>query len=228
MRFFGLIICATCLGCSDYPLTSKWAMDDADYREKYSEPYGDGPLDKPLRMLKQSVDARHLENKSGNYIGGAYANDPNSGGIEIGAFNYSSPQLESRLSLAALAGTGREDWFIGANTGLRLQAPSRIAPFVGVGAFAGLNWEEVDARNDRRDNDDDGAIDELGETKTNYDGLVAVYPEVGIHYWLGTNARLTASASYWVTTAGRDDDFWFIGAGISFLHGPSEDEEDED
>jgi hypothetical protein len=205
-------------------------MDDPDYREKYSEPYDDGPLEKPLRMLKQSVDARHLENKGGSYVGGAYANDPNSGGIEIGVFDYSSPEVESRISLAALAGTGRENWFLGANMGMRLQSPSRLAPFVGVGGFAGVNWEEVNANNDGRDNDDDGSIDEFNEKKTEYDALLAVYPEVGIHYWLGTNARLTASASYWVTTAGRDDDFWFIGVGLSFLNGPErvrKDDEDE-
>lgn len=223
MRFFGLFLCAVSVGCSDYPMSSKWAMDDPDYEEKYSEPYGEDDLDKPLRMLKQSVDARHVEDKGGFYVGGAVADDPTSAGLEFGAFSYETPEVETHISLAALGGTGRENWFLGANTGIRLQPPTRLAPFVGVGGFAGLNWAESNARGDGVDNDDDGSIDELGETKTNFDGLASIYPEVGVHYWLGAHTRLTASASYWITTSGRDDDFWFIGAGISFLERPQVD-----
>ena len=49
-------------GCSSWPLSSKWAMNDADYAEKYSQPYGE---DKTQRMIKQLVDARHLKDKGG-------------------------------------------------------------------------------------------------------------------------------------------------------------------
>ena len=54
-------------GCQSWswPISSKWALDDPDYAAKYSEPYGE---DKTLRMLKQSVDARHIHGKGGPYL----------------------------------------------------------------------------------------------------------------------------------------------------------------
>ena len=48
-------------------------MDDVDYAEKYSKPYGD---DKPIRMLKQMFDARHVEGKTGVFAGGAVNGRP--------------------------------------------------------------------------------------------------------------------------------------------------------
>ena len=44
-----------------------------------------------------------------------------------------------------------------------------------------------------------------------------VYPEIGVHYWLNSSVRATASGAYYVTTEGRDSDFWFYGASLSFL-----------
>ena len=208
-----VLICAS--GCADWPLTSKWAMDDPDYRAKYSKPYGN---DKTLRMLKQSVDARHVDGKGGGYVAFNMADEPTSVGLEIGGVEYLSSALEGHGGFNGLVGTGAEDWFLGGTIGLRLQSPTRLAPFVGVGAFAGFNWELHDAENDGIDNDDDGAVDELNETKTEYGGLAAVFPEVGVHYWLGSDSRLTLSASRWFTTEESSDDFWFFGIGITVLN----------
>jgi hypothetical protein len=126
--------------------------------------------------------------------------------------------MSVRGALALVGSDAADDIFGGVNAGVRLQVPSRVAPFVGVGGFVGYSRERTDASDDLIDNDDDGSIDELGEEKTRSDGgFVSIYPEVGVHVWLNSSTRLTASAAYNITTEGRDHDFWFIGIGLSFL-----------
>ncbi|MGZ0165139.1 MAG: hypothetical protein ACKVII_14545 [Planctomycetales bacterium] len=208
-----LALVAACGGCSNWPLSSKWAMDDVDYSAKYSQPYGD---DKPIRMLKQMFDARHVEGKSGVFAGGGGGGAPSTGGASIGGFVYPNYWTEVDLALTGLAGTGAHDWFIGPEAGIRFQTPTRIAPFAGAGAFLGGNRYRSPAEDDGEDNDDDGSIDELGERKTEYKAFVAVYPEVGIHAWLTGTTRLTASARYYVTEEGRKDDFWYVGLALGW------------
>ena len=103
---------------------------------------------------------------------------------------------------------------------MRIQTPTRVAPFAGIGSFLGINRFYEKAENDRVDNDDDGVVDESGEKEENYKAFSAVYPEVGIHAWLTESTRLTASARYYVTEEGRADDFWFVGFSVSKLLGP--------
>lgn len=188
-------------------------MDDVDYAEKYSQPYGD---DKPIRMLKQMFDARHVEGKTGVFAGGGGGGSPSTGGASIGGFAYPNYWIEVDLALTGLAGTGAHDWFIGPEAGIRFQTPTRIAPFAGAGAFLGGNRYSSPAENDREDNDDDGSIDERGELETKYKAFAAVYPEVGVHAWLTGTTRLTASARYYVTEEGRKDDFWYIGLALGW------------
>lgn len=225
MRFLtpiSALIAVTLCGCSSWPLSSKWAMDDPDYAEKYSQPYGD---DKPLRMLKQMVDARHLDEKSGWTIGGGAGGSPATAGGKLGGFYHLASWLEMDLALTGIAGTGAHDWFIGPEVGVRVQTPTRIAPFAGVGGFLGINRFYEDADRDGVDNDDDGVTDEFGEQDEDYKAFTAVYPEVGIHAWLTGTTRLTASARYYVTEEGRDDDFWFVGFSVSRMFGPGKSEE---
>jgi hypothetical protein len=65
----------------------------------------------------------------------------------------------------------------------------------------------------------DQSIDELGEEEDVGKFFASVYPEVGAHFWLNGKTRLTASAQYHLTTAGRDDDFLFLGLSVGFLSG---------
>ena len=189
-------------------------MDDPDYAAKYDEPYGD---DKIPRMAKQMVDARHVAGKRGEYIGMALQGDPLSIGGQLGMFGYSTPWLSQRIALAGLAGTGARDMYVGADAGLRAQLPSRLAPFVGVGTFVGYNERKVDASNDWIDNDTDGSVDEFGEKDKVYGFMAAAYPELGVHLWLNGHLRLTASGSYYITTDGRDTDFWFFNLQLGGL-----------
>jgi hypothetical protein len=190
-------------------LSSKWAMDYADYREKYDQPYSGKPLKKWGRMAKQMLDARHVAGDSGTYIGGAGSNfrQNAAGGVEIGVTNYSRPWLSSKLALAGQFNSGAENAFAGVNSAVHVSAPTRVAPFVGAGLFGG-----VDVGTLLSGDDDDEEVDPQF--------LGAVYPEVGVQVWLTGRTRLSASASYWVTTSGRNDDFWYYGLGLTFSFGP--------
>ncbi|MBN1910689.1 MAG: hypothetical protein JW818_13165 [Pirellulales bacterium] len=202
--------------------SSRWAMDDPDYAAKYSKPYA--RRGKLCRMAKQMIDARHVSGKSGRYIGTSVAGDPVAVGGQAGAFGYLSPEVSTHVALAGVAGTAAEDMFVGLDTGLRFQPPTRFAPFVGGGFFLGYNEKEVLASDDLIDNDDDGTIDEWREMKTTYHFLGAVYPEIGAHFWLDGTTRLTASGSYYVNTTGRANDFWFFGLYFSKISRKSTDD----
>ena len=139
-------------------------------------------------------------------------------GGEVGVFTYLGPSVEARGGLKGLIGTGAKDWFAGVDFGLRAQSPSRLAPFAGVGSYLGGNTKTVAATSDGIDNDADFFVDEAGETKDDSNFLASIYPETGVHFWLNSATRLTASAQYHVTTEGRDADFWFFGFSLSFLN----------
>jgi len=102
--------------------------------------------------------------------------------------------------------------FAGVDIRARLQAPSRLAPFIGLGMFNGASRGEIDATNDRTDNDDDGIVDEPGEKDWTLDAYtIAAYPEFGAHFWLNGSGRLTIYTRYFVTSEGRDRDQWLLG-----------------
>ncbi|MFP6765656.1 MAG: hypothetical protein VB858_18650 [Planctomycetaceae bacterium] len=189
-------------------------MDDADYAEKYAQAYGD---DKPVRMLKQLVDARHVDGKSGWTLGTGAGGSPATLGASAGGFCFPTHWSEVNYSLTGLAGTGATDWFIGPEAGVRIQTPTRVAPFVGAGGFLGINRFYENADRDGIDNDDNGFVDEPGEQEKSYKTFAAVYPEAGIHAWLNGTTRLTASGRYYVTEEGRDDDFWYAGVSLSWV-----------
>lgn len=220
MRCYRVMLAVSCCavlavvgGCS-----SRWAMDVPEYNAKYSRPYPEDELETLARKAKQSADARFVAGRSGAYAGGAGQTDPGAAGAELGVFHYFDEHTEGRASLAWLASSAADNSFLGANLGARVQTPSRVAPFAGVGMFGGYSDVTEAADNDRRDNDDDGAIDELGEEKTTIDGVLgAVNPEVGVHFWMTSQLRLTASASYYITTEGRDHDFWMYGVNLGWL-----------
>lgn len=179
-------------------------MDHPDYAAKYSESYPDDHFEKSQRMAKQMVDARHVAGEYGIYGGAAFADDPKSVGFELGGFDYATPWLSSRISLSYLNGTGADDSFTGANAGLRMELPSRLSPFVGTGIYGGYSEETV--------------IADCGCEEEEIDGYFgAIYPEVGLHFWLNGHWRLTTSAAYYFNTDGRDQDFWLFGVSLGRL-----------
>lgn len=186
----------TVTGCES---TSKYALDDPDYAAKYDVPYGD---DKLTRMSKQMVDARHVVGKGGVFLGTGFGYDGDAQlGGEIGVFGYPASWLSVRASLMGVASSAAEDGFTGGSIGLRVQPPSRLAPFVGVGGYAGYSEQENQC-------DCDDRID---------GGFTSVYPEVGAHFWINGRTRLTASAQYWINSEGREADLWYYGVSLGLL-----------
>jgi hypothetical protein len=182
-------------------------MEDEDYAAKYGHSYE--KKGKWRRMAKQSIDARFVDGKSGLHVGAVARGHPFYVGGEIGLFRYFTSYLSGRISFAGLASESDAHWSKGADVGLRVQSPSRISPYAGVGAFAG-SWEEkVSAPSGF------GTIKKSG-------GIGAVYPEVGAHVWLNGEMRLTAGARYYVTSGDRRNDAWVYGLSLAFLIGPTE------
>ena len=170
-------------------------------------------------MLKQSADARFVKGRSTGYIGIAGTDDPTTLGLEIGGTQYRSPSFEQRGGIKGLLGTGDSDLFGGLDLGVRLQSPSRLAPFIGLGTYLGISAFPHNAEDDNLDNDDDGSIDELGETRRHV--FFAVYPELGAHFWLKHDVRATLSAQYHMSTSGSDYNYWFFGLTFAGLSQPS-------
>jgi len=190
-------------------------MNDPVYAEKYQRGAEQGDL---LGKAKQALDARHTEGLGGPYLGGGAQVHPRSGsamgGLELGAEGYVTNWLTGRGALSLFAGT--DDLYGGLDLGLRVQAPTRIAPFVGLGTFHGASRRIEDADDDGIDNDADGWFDEYGETKESFDGwLSSIYPEVGTHFWLNGNWRLTGYGRYLITTEGRRHDDWLLGLQLT-------------
>lgn len=189
---------------------SRWAKRDADYRHKYSK-----HTNNVAKTIKQAVDARHVRGKQGFYIAGAGRDDPVAAGAEAGIFGYAEPWCEYRAGLSGLLHeTGDHPLSGGMIGSARLQVPSRLAPFVGLGVYGG--WAGLEsAEDDGIDNDDDSFVDEPGENDSAF--ALAVFPEVGAHFWLNHRTRITTSVTYYVTNQGRDDDFLFYSVGLSFF-----------
>jgi hypothetical protein len=214
-----LLYCSTLAGCAlPSGLTrSRWAMEDPEYAEKYAQ--GAEKTDLPGK-LKQASDARFQSGTGGWFLsGGAYSRpdtDKVLAGIDIGIESYVTSYLTTRGSLVLMA--NEDDHFTGIDVGMRIQSPSRLAPFVGAGAFVSHAKEVVPASNDWIDNDDDGFTDEWGEDKERISGMLAgIYPELGSHFWWTPSIRMTGFSRYMVTTEGRADDDWLIGGGIAFF-----------
>jgi hypothetical protein len=154
------------------------------------------------------------------YASGGLAARPDSdsewGALEVGYESYFASYGTLRGALT-LMGDG-DDVFTGLDVGLRLQTPSRLAPFVGAGAFVGYADEVVPAEDDWVDNDDDGFTDERGEDRTRFSGaLAAIYPEAGAHFWWRPNWRISSYGRYMITTEGRSEDDWLIGGQIAIM-----------
>lgn len=209
MRVILLLSVALTSGCTS--LRSRYAMDDPVYAAKYADGAERWDL---AGKLKQALDARHTAGLAGVYVDGGAQVFPASGsaigGGDLGFERYETSWLTSRAAFSGYG--GGSGVFLGADLGLRVQTPTRIAPFAGVGTFHGFSSRTVKAEHDHIDNNDNGFIDERGEKRTEYDGwLSMIYPEVGAHYWINGSWRVTGYGRYLVTTEGRRQDDWLLG-----------------
>ncbi len=186
-------------------------MDDLEYAAKYEEGAEKGDV---VGKVKQAVDARHVKGLGGWFVsgGGQFLgkSDFPIVGAEVGYEYYPTSYYSQRISGLLLSDSNQG--FAGVDVGARLQSPTRLAPFAGVGMYNGFSRGEIDSDQDGLDNDDDGAIDEKGEKNSIVDGyVVAVYPEFGAHFWLNGSGRITMYTRYFVTSEGRSQDQWLLG-----------------
>lgn len=206
-------------GCESL-LKSRYAMSDPVYAKKYAE---GAPKDDLTGKLKQAVDARFVEHLGGWYLSGGLqkpgdTSDPFTG-AEVGFEYYPTSWFSQRLGAAGY--WGGDQGYAGIDSGVRLQLPARATPFIGAGAIAGISRGVEDASHDLKDNDDDLFVDESDETTSTVDsGFAAFYPEVGTHFWLNGNIRLSASGRYWLTSQGRGQDDWLVGGQLTFFTRP--------
>ena len=196
---------------------SRWAMEDPEYAAKYAE--GAEKIDFAGK-LKQANDARFMTDHSGFYASSgltAFGKAANPmGSLEIGYTGYWTSFFTNRVGLVAAAND--DNFFTGAEVGMRFQPPTRIAPFVGVGLFTGASRGSAIADDDNVDNDEDGWTDEHGEEAETFDGaLSAIYPETGVHFWWTPRVRISGFGRYMVTTDGRDSDAWYFGFSFAIL-----------
>lgn len=198
-------------------LKSRWAMSDPEYAEKYAEGVSKTDI---AGKVKQASDARFVKQTSGFYGSAGitqFSGVANPmGSLEIGYTGYWTSYLTNRVGLILAAND--DDYFTGAEVGMRLQTPTRMAPFVGAGLFIGGSSVTTIVDDDNIDNDDDGSVDELGEEEEIFNGVLSgIYPETGIHFWWTPRVRISGFGRYMITTEGRSSDAWYFGSSIAIL-----------
>lgn len=201
-----LIASAGCTG-------SRWARADPDYAEKY-----DRHTDNPVKVVKQALDARHVADKWGLYSSVAASDSP-AAEVSVGGFMYplaGQGAIETRLGLRGVAydGDGDDDsgFAGGAEAGIRLQSPSRVAPFVGLSGFLGkAPFQDPDpGAPPSFDDEDDDAL------------AAAFSPEVGCHFWLTPHWRLSGHVthSFAYIEGSNGADYTSGGVTIAYLNIP--------
>jgi hypothetical protein len=134
--------------------------------------------------------------------------------LEGGTTLYDRHGLSSRFG-ASLFISPNSKIFGNFDVGARASIPGVLSPFAGIGLFLG-EWPSYreDATSDHADNDNDGMIDEPGETRDTYDVLAGVYPEAGLQLNFDNDAFISVHVRYYVTTEGRDSDRVLYGFTI--------------
>jgi hypothetical protein len=197
-------------GCAHWKDYAKDVLDDV------------GGLD-PEEQRELAVETKNVVLAPQRHGGiGFYAAggaDPrfSAGGGELG-MAVNSYWWDCKAGLALYGSGAADDWFLGPTAAVHVQLPTRLTPFAGVGVFGGYSRTEGVGPNNGYDDNGNDIIDEYGElTEDSYDAFLSIFPEIGVHLWLTDHLRLTASASYHITTEGRNHDFWLVGGGVAIL-----------
>lgn len=216
-----LVACAllACSGCATNGkrlFTSRWAMDDEKYAAQYSAPYSDNKLSKWSRMGQQIVDARFEEGKTGLYADGGVATTHRvAAGGEVGIFSLPTSWLTVRAGLVGMLAEGLPSYLVGGTFGVRMHAPTRLSPYVGLAGMAG--YSQVTTTADHSYLDNGGHWVSAGDTVLGDSAaLAAIIPEAGLSYWISSATRASVGAKYYFTTDGRSQDFLMFGMTLEF------------
>lgn len=160
----------------------------------------------------QIVNADTIEGIAGFYAGGGARLDPLAGTGALGLFHYPTSWLSWRAGLAGATFSNSDERLIagGAELGLRVQTPTQLAPFVGVGTF--LGWQEQKTTTTTVSEESFwGFHSTQTTTKTKTKGLATVYPEVGVIFWVSPHVYLATRAAYNFTSLRHDKESWMLG-----------------
>ena len=211
-----IILLSSSAGCSLF--NPRYAMDDPVYAKKYAKRADPGDF---FGKLKQATDARHNDKQVGWLVSGGTQVNSNSfdtlGTLELGREVYDTSYLSHRLSLSGLVGDNTSAF--GAEAGVRLQTPTRLAPFVGVGGFGGIRTIDAVTLGLDAWNDSNNPLDLLEDEPIteSVNGLATFYPEVGAHFWIDGNIRVSGFGRYTITSEGRDYDDWMVGGQLTLF-----------
>lgn len=147
---------------------------------------------------------RKMEYGAGAYTTLTMKPDTVGFGGELGVLAYPLPWAEAHMGATYFGPASDDTWFTGLTMGMRLESPTFVAPFVGVGLTTGYDLDAI-----RQE------FQHFDYRRPTRGYMVAIYPEAGIHYWITENFRVTGSASYYVSSKGRDSDFPLLGLGLS-------------
>ena len=97
----------------------------------------------------------------------------------------------------------------GGEIGIRLHAPTRFTPYVGLSSVAGISGfhSKIGTQNSK--------YTRVGQKYTAAAGMVAIVPEAGVSYWVNSSTRLNLGASYYVVDGGKPD-FLLFGLSLEF------------
>ncbi|QDV76152.1 hypothetical protein [Botrimarina mediterranea] len=206
MRSLALLLSATAasLGCSG----SRWARSDPHYAEKYPV-----HTDNPVRVVKQAVDARHVEGSGGWYASAHGSDDPAAGEGRLGVFRYPEGYGGTVETRGGLIGVLAEGGGVGGGfeLGARVQTPTRLAPFAGVSGFVAVDEGALQDEYQWNDPNSDPVIIETGFA-------AGIAPEVGVHYWLNADWRLTGSVSHTLADFEGPGSANYTAVGVSLAH----------
>ena len=148
-----------------------------------------------------------------------YAKQPKVVGAGIGFDWHLNNWASANAGLKFMQHEHNTDMLGGLSLGVRASVPGRVSPYVGVGVFGGYSkTRELAPRYDRIDNDNDGFVDEFGETRSVFSSSIATfYPEAGVHVGIGDSFRLSVNASYHYTIWGRDSDYEQYSISFGYL-----------
>ena len=175
------ILLSSIAGCS--LINPRYAMEDPVYAKKYAKRANPSDF---FGKLKQATDARHNDKQIGWLVGGGTQVNSNSfdipGTLELGREVYDTSYLSHRISLSGLVGDNNSAF--GAKAGIRLQTPTRLASFVGVGGFGGIRTIDAVTLGLDAWNDSNNPLDLLDDEPITESviGLATFYPEAGAHF----------------------------------------------
>ena len=196
--------------------TTRWAADDPQYAQEHDLPSPATLSQRLARSIWDLSDATFQEGKEGVYIGGgstAHGWTATTGSTGI-------VRLPTSWSTVRYGVFGMDNGGLGvggAEAGIRLHAPTRLTPYVGLSGD--LGFTSLHSGVARQDSYTNHQYVHKGDRITQSTGLLAIVPEAGVSYWLNPDSRVNAGASYYVAD-GRPD-FLVFGLSLEFLSGHS-------